>query len=152
MCCNERSRYRRSLNRHRLRRQGFSLVELLAVIVILGLLAGVVTVSVRGYLLAGKQGVATTEIAEICKAINSFELMYDRFPTNEEGVEALAQPSERFPEPLLPRVPRDPWGNAYQYNHPGQVNAYDVISYGKDGREGGEGADRDISSAELGDE
>jgi len=127
-------------------RAGFSLVELMAVIVILGILATVATVSVKGYLVAAKQGVARTEIASICNGLDTFDTLNGRYPSNEEGIEILAQPSERFPEPILKKVPKDPWGNPYQYIHPGQVSAYEVICLGQDGREGGTGADKDISS------
>lgn len=134
----------------RARRSGFTLVELMVVIVIIGLLAGVVTFSVRGYLITSKQNIAKMEISKVAQALETYYTIYDRYPSNEEGLTALAQPSEKFPDGILTKVPRDPWGSPYQYNCPGRNVAYEVISYGADHREGGESGDRDISSAELG--
>jgi general secretion pathway protein G len=121
----------------------------MVVIVIIGLLAGAVTMGVRSYLVAGKQSVAKMEIAKICQALDTFYTAYDRYPANDEGIEVLAKASDKFVDGLLNEVPRDPWGNAYQYNHPGRSGPYEVISYGADGREGGEGAESDISSSQL---
>lgn len=132
-------------------RGGFSLIELMVVIVIIGILAGTVTVSVRSYLIRSKQNVARMEISKIAQAIENFYLSYDRYPSNEEGVDVLTQINEKFPEPLLDRLPNDPWGNPYEYIETGSSPAYQVVSYGADGREGGEGADKDISSLELAD-
>src|SRR5262245_32372957 len=130
-------------------RRGFTLVELMVVIVIIGLLAGAVTVGVRSYLVAGKQNVAKMEIANICQALETFYSASDRYPSDEEGLEVLAKPTEKFVDGLLNKVPRDPWGRPYQYNQPGRGRPYEVICYGADGREGGGGADRDITSADL---
>lgn len=130
---------------------GFTLIELMVVIVIIGLVAGTVTVGVRSYLIRGKQNVAKMEIAKITQAIESFYLEQDRIPTNEEGLEILTQTSEAFPEPLLSTLPSDPWGNPYEYLETGSSPAYEVVCYGADGREGGDGADEDISSLHLGD-
>lgn len=132
-------------------RVGFTLVELMVVIVIIGLLAGVVTFSVRGYLITSKQNIAKMEISKVVQALETYYTLYDRYPSNEEGLNVLAQASEKFPDGILTKVPRDPWGSPYQYNCPGRSVAYEVISYGADHREGGESGDRDISSTELGD-
>lgn len=131
------------------RRGGFSLVELMVVIVIIGLLAGVVTFSVRGYLTASKQNVAKLEISKISQGLETFYTVYDRYPSNEEGLDALVRPSEKFPEGILTKVPRGPWGHPYEYLHPGRSAPYEVICYGADNREGGSGADADISSRQL---
>lgn len=128
---------------------GFSLVELMVVIVIIGLLAGVATMSVRSYLIRGKQGVARLEIAKICQAIDTFYSEYDRYPTNEEGIAALAAKTNEFPDGLLNKTPVDPWGQAYEYVQPGRNAPYEVVSYGADHREGGTGADGDLSSADV---
>lgn len=136
-------------SRHKSRRSGFSLIELMVVIVIIGILAGTVTVGVRSYLIRSKQNVAKMEISKIAQAIESFYLEHDRYPSNEEGIEALTKVSEKFPEPLLDRLPNDPWGNPYEYLETNSSPGYQIISYGADGREGGEGADKDIDSLEL---
>jgi general secretion pathway protein G len=132
------------------RRRGFSLPELMVVIVIIGLLAGVATVSVRTYLVRGKQNIAKMEIAKICEAIDAFYAHYDRYPTAEEGIAVLAAKTTAFADGLLNKVPNDPWGNPYEYVIPGSNGPYEVICYGADHRQGGTGGDADISSADLG--
>jgi general secretion pathway protein G len=129
-------------------RRGFTLLELMVVLVILGLLAGTVVFKTRSYLLLSKQNAAKMEIAKISQALETFYAAYDRYPTNEEGLQILASKSDKFPDGLLNKCPRDPWGNPYQYNNPGKHGAFDVICYGADGREGGDGADQDIANDE----
>src|SRR5579872_7562448 len=90
-------------------RRAFSLVELMVVIVIIGLLAGVATISVRSYLVRGKQNVARLEISKICQALETFYGHFDHYPTAEEGIAALATKSDAFPDGLLNKVPLDPW-------------------------------------------
>ena len=131
------------------RRQGFSLVEIMVVLVIIGLLAGVVTLNVRNHMVAGRQNTAKLEVSTICDALDTFNTVHGRFPSNEEGLAVLTQPTDKLPEALLTQAPIDPWGNPYQYNYPGQNGTYDVICYGADGREGGEGAEKDIQSWNL---
>ena len=128
---------------------GFSLVEIMVVLVIIGLLAGVVTIGTRNYLAKAKENTARMEIATISEAVETFYTVYDRYPTNEEGLEVLTQPGEQLPDPLLRQSPVDPWGRPYQYNQPGREAAYEVVSLGADGREGGEGVDADIVSWAL---
>lgn len=131
-------------------RQAFSLVELMVVIVIIGLLSGVVTISVRSYLTRSKQNIAKLEISKICGALETYYTTYDRYPTSQEGLAALAQPSTEFPEGLLTFIPSDPWGNPYEYLSPGRSTPYEVLCYGADHREGGSGADSDLTSVALG--
>jgi len=131
-------------------RAGFSLPELMVVIVIIGLLAGVATISVRSYLVRGKQNIAKMEIAKICEALDAFYAHYDRYPTAEEGIAVLAAKTTAFPDGLLSKVPNDPWGNPYEYVVPGSSGPYEVICYGGDHRQGGTGGDADISSVDLG--
>ena len=137
---------------HRLKQvRGFSLVEIMVVLVIIGLLAGLVTVNVRGYLIRAKQDAARSELATIINAVETFYTEHDRYPTNDEGLRILAEPSPRLPEPLLDREPVDPWGRPYLYNQPGRDGPYEVLSMGADGREGGEAAsaDADLGSWNL---
>ena len=136
-------------NRKRSRARGFSLVELMIVIVIIGLLAGVVTINVRHHLLRARQGTARQEIATIVHALNVFYAECGRYPTNEEGLAVLKSAGEKFPEPLLEGGLEDPWGRPYQYNSPGASAPFEVISYGADGREGGDGIEADITSDAL---
>lgn len=129
--------------------RGFSLVELMVVIVIIGLLSGVVTISVRSYLIRSKQNVARLEISKICSALETFYTTYDRYPSSQEGLTVLAEGSDEFPDGILTFVPKDPWDQPYEYVSPGRIGPYEVICYGADHREGGSGADRDLTSAEL---
>jgi general secretion pathway protein G len=124
----------------------------MVVVVIMGLLSGVVTISVRSYLVRGKQNVARLELAKVSQAIDTFYGEFDRYPTSEEGLEVLLNKSGPFPDGLLNRVPSDPWGHPYEYVCPGKKGAYEVVCYGADHRQGGTGAEADISSAELGQE
>ena len=128
---------------------GFSLVEIMVVLVIIGMLAGAVTISVRQYLISAKQNTARLEIATLANALETFFTVYDRYPTNDEGIEVLTRASERMAEPLVKQEPIDPWGRRYEYLVPGRNAPFEVICFGADGREGGDGADRDISSSEL---
>jgi general secretion pathway protein G len=131
------------------RRRGFSLVELMVVIVIIGLLSGVVTMSVRSYLIRGKQTVARMEMAKIAQAIDTFYGQFDRYPTSDEGLEALVEKSDAFPDGLLNKMPVDPWGRAYEYIHPGRNAPYELVCYGADHQEGGSAADADLSNTEV---
>ena len=130
-------------------RRAFSLIELMVVIVIIGMLAGLVTVSVRSYLIRAKQGVAKVDISKLVQALDTFYTTFNRFPTNEEGLTILSQKTEEFTEGIIPKLRNDPWGHPYEYVVPGRSEAFDIISYGADHREGGSGADKDIRSDEL---
>jgi len=130
-------------------RDAFTLVELMVVIVIIGLLAGAVSMSVRSYLVAGKQNVAKMEIANIVQSLQTYYSTYDRYPSVDDGIELLTQPSSEFVDGLLSKTPVDPWQNEYQYNQPGRTGPFEVICFGADGREDGEGAAADISSDDL---
>ncbi len=129
--------------------KAFTLVEMMVVLVILGLLTGAVTLSVRGYLITSKQGMAEVEISKVCEALETFYTMYDRYPTSQEGLAILATPTDKFAEGILSFVPNDPWGNPYEYVSPGKTRPYDVLCYGADHKEGGTGADKDLSSSDI---
>jgi len=129
--------------------RAFSLVELMIVIVIIGLLAGVVTLNVRSYVGQARRNTSRAEMATIVQALNTFYTTYGRYPTNDEGLEVLTSGTEKLPEPLLEGQPLDPWGNPYQYVSPGTAGPFEVVCWGADGREGGDGADADLSSANL---
>jgi general secretion pathway protein G len=138
-----------SFDRGRHRARAFSLVEVMIVLVIIGLLAGVVSINARAYIMKARQHTARAEIATIVKALNTYYGTYARYPTNDEGLGALTKPTEKISEPLLDGEPKDPWGNLYQYNAPGAKGPFEVMSYGADGRPGGDGANADISSDNL---
>ena len=139
MCCSRR------------KNGGFTLIEMMVVLVLIGLLAGVVTVSVRHYLVAGKQQAARAQVAAFNTAVVTFYGIEGRYPTNDEGLEILTRRTDRNPEPLLASrtVPNDPWGRPYVYNAPGAQEPFEILSYGADGREGGEGEDADVASYDL---
>jgi general secretion pathway protein G len=129
--------------------RGFTLVEVMVVLIILGLLAGLVTVNVRNYLIQGKQRTAKAQLASFVQAVESFAVATGDVPGNQDGLGVLTQTSDKLPEPLLKKIPLDPWGRAYVYVAPGRNDRFEVLSLGKDGREGGSGEDADLSSAEL---
>ncbi|MCC5828823.1 MAG: type II secretion system major pseudopilin GspG [Phycisphaeraceae bacterium] len=138
-----------SRSRHR---RGFNLVEMMVVLVLIGLLAGLVTVNVRSYMVTGRQNAAKAEIRTLANAIETFNTLHGRYPTNDEGLEILTSSGPRQPERLIDRVPLDPWGNPYQYNSPGRNGEpFEIISFGADGRPGGApgSADAEISSLDL---
>lgn len=129
--------------------RGFSLLEVMAVLVIIGMIAGLVTVNVRSHLATAKLNAAKTEIATLANAIETFYTVEGRYPSNDEGLEILTKRTENLVEPLLERVPIDPWNRPYQYVSPGRDRPYEVYSLGADGLEGGEGADADIVNWDL---
>ena len=134
----------RTVNGKRLwRSRAFSLIELLLVLVILSVLAGIVLPKVTGISKKSRITKAETEIANIGTALKRFEMDLDRFPTTDEGLQALVTPPSGVTEgkwqgPYLERgVPKDPWGKAYLYRSPGVNRAdYDLYSLGADGGEG----------------
>jgi general secretion pathway protein G len=140
----------RSFRRTRRRsRDAFSLVELMVVMVIMGMLVGLAAVRYRSYLISSKQSTARTQIAQMVKAIETFYAQEGRYPATEEGIEILAEGTTAWPDGYLDRVPLDPWKRPYEYLSPGSTQPYEVICLGADGREGGEGENRDISSEDL---
>ena len=131
------------------KRRAFTLLEIMVVVVIIGLLVGLVTVRTRSYLHVSRQNAAQAEIAKMVDALEAYYAVHNRYPTNEEGIGALTAKTSQFPDGLLSKVPKDPWGNDYVYNSPGRTSAYEVISYGADGREGGENENADIISGQY---
>ena len=129
---------------------GFSLIEMTAVLALMAMLAGIVTLSVRRHLIQGKQDAARAEMAAISDALESFYTANGRYPSAEEGIAVLAQKTDKEPEPLLKHMPVDPWGHPYQYNLPGRNGEpYEVVCFGADGKEGGDGANADIYSWQV---
>lgn len=131
------------------KRRAFSLIEFTLVLALIGLLTGLVTVNVRHHMVRGKQNAARAEIATMRDALESFYTIVGRYPSNDEGLAILTRSSEQLPEPLLLQKPIDPWGRPYQYNQPGRDGPYEIICFGADGRDGGDGADADMVSWDL---
>ena len=117
-------------------RWAFSLVEVLVVIVIIGLLAGAVTINVRNYLVKAKQSRARQDIAMLMDALDRYWSEYGRYPTNEEALVLLTKPTDKMPDPPLRGMgePKDSWGKPYLYNCPGANWAFEVICLGADGQ------------------
>jgi general secretion pathway protein G len=120
-------------------RRAFSLVEVMIVVVIIGLMAGLVTYATTGYLERAKKQRVRSDVATFAGAVDSYYLAHGFYPDNREGLKSLA------PE-FIKVLQNDPWGHPYQYVQPGKDHPYDIICYGADGKEGGTGADADITN------
>jgi general secretion pathway protein G len=131
---------------------GFTLVEILVVITIIGLIMGLVGPRVLNYLTESKAKAAKIQIESFSSALDLYFLDTGRYPSSTEGLGALVKrPSATVAAwngPYLKGslVPDDPWGHPYVYRAPGQHGVYDIVSYGADGQEGGSGAASDITS------
>ena len=132
---------------------GFTLIELMVVILILGLLATVVAINVMPAQDKAMIQKARTDIALLEQAVERYRLDIFTYPTSAQGLQALvAAPAglahpERYPSGgYIKRLPDDPWGNSYRYQSPGRRGAIDIYSLGADNREGGEGQDVDIGN------
>jgi general secretion pathway protein G len=130
--------------------RGFTLIELMVVVVILGLLAAFVAPKFFGKMSTAKLKAAKVQIEMFGTALDAFRLDTGRYPTTEEGLKALREkPSgvDKWEGPYLPKeIPQDPWGNAYVYRSPSEYGDFDIISYGLDKVEGGEGENQDVVS------
>lgn len=134
---------------------GFTLIELLVVLLILGLIAGLAGPQVMNYLGESKAKAAKLQIEEFGSSLDLFKLDVGRYPDSQEGLQALveapaalAQGRWRGPYVKKRTIPKDPWGTDYRYSSPGTHGPYDIVSLGADGKEGGEGDNRDVASWE----
>jgi general secretion pathway protein G len=132
---------------------GFTLIELLVVLVILGLLAGLVGPQVLKYLSSASSDTARLQIENLSNAMEGYRIEVGRYPSTEEGLEALVEAppgATRWNGPYLKKnvIPKDPWGNEYNYRSPGEHGPFDIFSLGSDNAPGGEGESRDIVSWE----
>ena len=129
---------------------GFTLVELLVVVFILGLLAALVAPNLLGVGEKQNPKIAKTQMEMLRTALDAFRLDVGRYPNSQEGLQALLErPSglDRWDGPYLRadrEVPRDPWQNAYVYRSPGEKGVFDLFSYGADGVSGGDGLNADV--------
>ena len=132
------------------RRFGFTLLELLVVLVIIGLLAGYVAPRYFSQVGKSEAKVAKAQIVAFENALHQYRLDMGRYPTTEQGLDALVKKPANEPKwsgPYLAKaVPMDPWGKPYIYRSPGEGREFDLYSLGKDGRPGGSGDDADITN------
>ncbi len=136
-----------------LKRGGFTLLELLIVMIIIGLLAALIGPKMIGRVGESRQTVAKQQIEGFSSALEMYKLDTTKYPTQEQGLEALVtQPQglTNWKGSYLKKkfIPKDPWGNAYVYTYPGEHGDYDIVSYGADGNSGGDGEDKDVASWE----
>lgn len=135
-----------------MKQQGFTLIELMVVLVILGVLFGLVVPNVTGRGDEARVTAAQTDIRTLENALETYRLHTSRYPSTDEGLDALVnQPggssqSDNWKGPYLRQTPTDPWGNPYAYINNG--SNYEIISYGADGQPGGEDVNQDVSSNE----
>ena len=129
--------------------KAFSLAEIMVVLVIIGLLGSIVTISVKSYLLDAKITKAKADIGKLSEGLNNYLGKYGKYPTRDNWKAALTKPSSKFPEPPIKRIPKDPWGREYEYYQNNNGRDFELLSLGADNSVGGEGADADISSKNL---
>jgi general secretion pathway protein G len=136
--------------RRQMDQQGFTLVEMLVVITIIGLIMGLIGPRVLNYLSESKVKAAKIQLQSFGGALDLFYLDAGRFPSTAEGLTALVRPAPgvaAWNGPYLKggNIPNDPWSHGYVYRSPGEHGPYEIISYGADGQEGGSGVAADIS-------
>ena len=133
------------------RAAGFTLIELMVVLVIIGVLAALIVPNVLDRTDDARATAARTDVHNIMQALKLYKLDNQRYPTPEQGLAALVQRPSTPPvpgnwKPYLEKLPSDPWGQPYQYLNPGIKGEVDVMSFGADGASGGEGKNADIGS------
>ena len=135
------------------RAAGMTLIEILVVLVLIGVVLGIVGGNFIGRGEKAKADAAKIEMGQIGQALDLYKLEVGRYPTTQEGLQALLQApsgasSWNGPYWKKSTLPKDPWGNEYKYVSPGASGPYDITSYGADGKEGGEGTNKDITSSQ----
>jgi general secretion pathway protein G len=135
------------------RERGMTLIEILVVLVLIGVVLGIVGGNFIGRGEKAKADAAKIEIGQIAQALDLYKLEIGRYPSSSEGLQALVSApagASNWNGPYWKKaqIPKDPWGHEYRYSAPGKGGPYDIVSLGADGAEGGDGANKDISSAE----
>jgi general secretion pathway protein G len=133
------------------KQRGFTLIELMVVLAIIGILASLVVPNILGRADDARMTAAKTDVGNLMQALKLYKLDNQRFPTADQGLQALVTKPSTEPVPTnwksyLDKLPTDPWGKPYQYLNPGLKSEVDVMSWGADGQTGGEGVNADIGS------
>lgn len=138
------------------KKKGFTLLELMVVLVILGALIGLIAPNILGRSDDAKISVAKTQMSNIISALNFYKLDNGNYPSTAQGLQALVSKPSGFPEAknwksdgYMPKIALDPWGNEFIYISPGSEGDFDLLTLGKDGQEGGDGDSADISNNDL---
>jgi len=136
--------------------KGFTLIEIIVVVVIIGLLAAVIAPNIFSSVDDARTSKSLSDLRAIESALNLYRLDNFNYPTTEQGIKALVERPSGSPEAknwrkggYLPRVPEDPWGNEYQYAFPGSNGEFDLFTFGADSKLGGEDSNKDLSTADL---
>jgi general secretion pathway protein G len=139
------------------RRSGFTLIEIMVVVVIMGLLVTIVGQNVIARMEEARRTTARTQISAFENSLEMYRLHNGVYPTTQQGLDALVRKPATAPipkkypaEPYMKNIPDDPWGNPYIYRCPGEKGAYDIVSTARTGEEGGEGLDADITNRDAG--
>ena len=133
------------------RQRGFTLIELMVVLAIIGVLAALIVPNVLGRADDARITAARTDVGNLMQALKLYKLDNQRYPSGEQGLNALSLKPTTEPvpgnwKPYLDKLPKDPWGRPYQYMNPGIKGEVDVLSFGADGQAGGEGNNADVGS------
>lgn len=135
------------------RMRGMTLIEILVVLTLIGIIMGIVGGNFIGRGEKAKADAAKVEMGQIAQALDLYKLEVGRYPTTQEGLQALIQAPAGVtnwngPYWKKTSVPKDPWGNDYKYSSPGSSAPFEIVSLGADGKEGGEGVNKDINSTQ----
>ncbi|MDH3608952.1 MAG: type II secretion system major pseudopilin GspG [Gammaproteobacteria bacterium] len=139
------------------RMQGFTLIEIIVVVVIIGLLAAVIAPNIFGQVEEARIKKSLSDLRALESALNLYRLDNFNYPSTDQGIQALVTKPSGSPEPknwrkggYIPRMPLDPWGSEYQYAYPGASGSeFDLFTFGADGKLGGEENNKDLSTADL---